>query len=99
MAGRSLDHRSSARLLGVTLTLAEGKTDVEIVDADRRDEVGDLSRAVVVFRDSAIDRQRLEEGKARASAREERQRKVDSLIERFRNSVGQTPDAVGEIRP
>jgi methyl-accepting chemotaxis protein len=86
-----------ARLLGVTLTLAEGKTDVEIVDADRHDEVGDLSRAVVVFRDSAIERQRLEEAaKAAQLQREERQRKVDSLIERFRNSVGQTLDAVGE---
>ncbi len=85
------------RLLTTTLTLAEGKTDVDIADADRRDEVGDLSRAVVVFRDSAIERMRLEEAaKAAQLQREERQRRVDALIERFKNAVSQTLEAVGE---
>ena len=94
---RPFDHDASGRLLGITLALAEGKTDVDIVDADRGDEIGNLSSAVVVFRDNAIERQRLEEEAKRAQlAREERQRKVDALIERFRNSVGQTLDAVGE---
>jgi methyl-accepting chemotaxis protein len=85
------------RLLRTTLTLADGKTDVDIADADRGDEIGDLSRAVAVFRDNAIERVRLEEAaKAAQLQREERQRRVDALIERFRNAVGQTLEAVGE---
>ncbi len=85
------------RLLNTTLTLADGRTDVEIADADRGDEVGDLSRAVAVFRDNAIERMRLEDAaKAEQAAREERQRRIDALIERFRNTVGQTLNAVGE---
>jgi len=96
LAARSIT-QPLKRLLNTTLALADGKTDVEIADADRGDEVGDLSRAVVVFRDSAIERMRLEEAaKREQAAREERQRRVDALIERFRNAVSQTLEAVGE---
>jgi methyl-accepting chemotaxis protein len=89
--------RPLGRLLRTTLSLAEGRTDVEVADANRKDEIGDLSRAVVIFRDNAIERARLEEaGKENERQRAERQRRVDALIERFRNAVGQTLDAVGE---
>ena len=84
-------------LVGTTLTLADGKTDIDIAGVDRKDEVGDLSRAVAVFRDNAIERERLE-GAAKVAQvqREERQRRVEALIERFKNAVAQTLAAVGE---
>jgi methyl-accepting chemotaxis protein len=85
------------RLVRTTLTLAEGKTEIDISDADRKDEIGDLSRAIAVFRDNAIERGRLEEAAHGARLqREERQRRIDALIERFRGAVGQTLGEVGE---
>jgi methyl-accepting chemotaxis protein len=41
------------------VTLADGKTDEGIDGLDRRDEVGQMAAAVAVFRDNAIERQRL----------------------------------------
>src|SRR5690606_10081141 len=41
--------------------LAGGDTGVEIPVTARHDEIGDMARAVVVFRDNAIERARLEQ--------------------------------------
>ncbi|MEI8145292.1 MAG: HAMP domain-containing protein, partial [Alphaproteobacteria bacterium] len=41
--------------------LAKGRTDLDVPGADRKDEVGDMGRAVLVFRDNARERLRLEE--------------------------------------
>jgi methyl-accepting chemotaxis protein len=40
--------------------LAEGKTDVEVSGIEREDEIGDMSRAVLTFRDNARVRAQLE---------------------------------------
>ena len=96
LSARSIT-RPLAHLVRTTLTLADGKTEIDIAGADRNDEIGDLSRAVAVFRDNAIERERLEEAaKGARQEREERQRRIDALIERFSNAVGLTLDAVGE---
>gem|GEM_PF-160782 len=50
----------------VMTTLARGDTKVTIPAQNNRDEIGDMARAVVVFRDAAIEKVRLE-----ALAREE----------------------------
>ena len=42
------------------LAIAAGKLDTAIGAVDRRDEIGDMSRAVVIFQDNALERQRLE---------------------------------------
>lgn len=68
--------------------LAEGDTDVEVPAQDRKDEIGQMASAVQVFKDNAIERVRLEaEQKQEQAGREERQRKVDELIARFRETV------------
>jgi methyl-accepting chemotaxis protein len=41
-------------------TLADGETESQIAGLDRRDEVGQMAKAVAVFRDNAIERIRLE---------------------------------------
>jgi methyl-accepting chemotaxis protein len=40
--------------------LAEGNTEIEIPAQDKRDEIGEMSKAVLVFKDNAIERVRLE---------------------------------------
>ncbi len=46
------------RLWNTVQAIAEGRLDTEI-DATGRDEIADIARAVAVFRDSAIERERL----------------------------------------
>jgi methyl-accepting chemotaxis protein len=44
-------------ITGLTRTMAElaaGNSDVVVPDSDRRDELGDMARAVLVFRDAAV---------------------------------------------
>ena len=43
------------------ISLAEGQTEALVAGADRRDEVGQMARAVAVFRENAIERIRLEQ--------------------------------------
>jgi len=48
--------------------LAAGKNDVEVPDTDRGDELGDMARAVLVFRDAAVAKQAADAANARAEA-------------------------------
>lgn len=92
--------------------LADGDVSIDIVHAQRHDELGDMSRAVQVFKDNAIERMRLEsEQKKEQAAREARQQRVDELINGFRgraqellqavsanmNQMQSTAQALGEI--
>lgn len=53
LLARSLG-RPIVRLTGVMEELARGRNDVVVPDADRGDELGSMSRAVVVFREAAV---------------------------------------------
>ncbi len=82
--------------------LADGNTDVALVGASRQDEIGDMTRAVAVFRDNSLDRARLaEQARAEEAARQQRQEQVDSLIDSFKNGVtgllGQVGDDAGRM--
>ena len=48
------------RLRNRMLTLADGETSTEIDGLARKDELGQMAKAVAVFRDNALDRARLE---------------------------------------
>ena len=50
-----------ARLRERMASLASGETQSEIVGLDRKDEIGQMAEAVAVFRDNALERQRLEQ--------------------------------------
>jgi methyl-accepting chemotaxis protein len=96
VAARSIT-RPLGNLVDTTLTLAGGDTGVEIAGGDRKDEIGGMARAVVVFRDNAIERMRLEDAaRAEQEQREARQRRIDSLIGQFRTSVSATLAGVGD---
>ncbi|AQR75857.1 methyl-accepting chemotaxis protein [Sphingomonas sp. LM7] len=48
--------------------LAAGKNDIAVPDTDRGDELGDMARAVLVFRDAAVAKHAAEAASARAEA-------------------------------
>ncbi len=66
--GRSVS-RPLAAMTGVMGALARGQNDVDVPGAERQDEIGQMARAVQVFRNAAIEKIRLE-----AQATEERTR-------------------------
>jgi methyl-accepting chemotaxis protein len=73
---------------GVMDRLASGDVSVNIEGADRKDEIGDMARAIAVFRDNQVARNRLEEEVARKATKDrERQDRLESLISSFRLTV------------
>ena len=58
-------------MVGTMSRLAAGDTTVEVPSRARRDEIGAIAEAVEVFREGAIDRERLELEQAEARQREE----------------------------
>jgi methyl-accepting chemotaxis protein len=77
-------------------TLAAGDHDVAILGADSRDEIGDMARAVNVFKTNMIEAERLaaEQDVARA-ARSRRQDAMDRHTEVFGQSVTGVMSALG----
>jgi len=68
--------------------LADRDYTIELAGLDRRDEIGEMSRAVAVFKDSMIAGDRLaSEREAEQGRRERRQSTVDQLIRQFEATV------------
>ena len=68
--------------------LAEGDTSATIPATDEKDEIGRMARTVLVFRDNAIERQRLALGETEANhARTRRSETIENMIVRFDESV------------
>jgi methyl-accepting chemotaxis protein len=85
------------QLEAVMTRLARGETEVEPRGTRRADAIGAMARAVAVFRDNAVERLRLEAAaRADQEAREQRQRDVEALIERFRGDVVEVLRLVGD---
>jgi methyl-accepting chemotaxis protein len=74
------------RMLGVMKTLADGKTDVDVPDGDRPDEIGDISRSVTVFRDSMQETARLQEEQRTADAKQKEANQKAAEQERLRSA-------------
>ncbi|MET3826049.1 MULTISPECIES: methyl-accepting chemotaxis protein [Sphingomonas] len=66
-----------SRLTKTMADLAAGKNDLSVPDLDRSDELGDMARAVLVFRDAAVAKEAADRGAARAEA--EQQMVVDTV--------------------
>ena len=72
------------RMAGVMETLARGDHSVDIEGQNRQDEIGAMARSVDVFKQNAIEREKLEaEQRAAQEARERRAKAMESLIESF----------------
>jgi len=86
-------------IIGVTDVMAkraEGDLSAEQLDASRDDEIGDMVRAVEVFRAQAVEtdelRRKQEESEQRAQ--EERRQALIQIAERFEGGVGQVIQSV-----
>jgi methyl-accepting chemotaxis protein len=73
-------------------TLAQGKLDTEIEGTERKDEIGQMARTVLVFRDSGLEKVRLEKVAAEQRQQAEEQR-LEGEEERRRNTQTQAAAA------
>ena len=73
-------------------TLARGNLDVAVAGLDRYDEVGEMAKAVEVFKSNAVARQALEAEAREAEIRASARRKADmhKMADDFESAVGQT---------
>jgi methyl-accepting chemotaxis protein len=95
VVGRGIT-RPLHRLAGAMTRLAKGNTAVEIPATGARDEIGKMARSVIVFRDNAIERERLVGTQAEASRdRERRAEAIGRTIERFERQVD---EALAKLR-
>nr|WP_282449381.1 HAMP domain-containing methyl-accepting chemotaxis protein [Roseibium sp. CAU 1639] len=84
-------------LTNVMAALAEGSNDVAISGLGRGDEIGAMSRTVQVFKENAVERERLRaERRAEEAQRRERQQTIESLIAAFRETIQGLLSSVGE---
>ncbi|HSM20547.1 MAG TPA: methyl-accepting chemotaxis protein [Hyphomicrobiales bacterium] len=75
--------------------LAAGDTSVHFLGLSRTDEVGTVARAIAGFRDGVVARAKLEEGAQRdREAREQRQIRIETLIDEFRSTATELLGAV-----
>ncbi len=86
-----LTARPVTQLTGVMGRLAEGSTDVEIPSQDGRDEVGEMARAVAVFRDGMKRTAELE-----AQQRRQREQQAE-LLARREGMIGDFNGAMEQI--
>ena len=95
LIGRSIT-RPLAGLSGAMGRLAEGDTSVAVPATEAKDEIGAMARTVLVFRDHAIERDRLAATQEETGrARERRAEAIAQTIGRFEGSVDQ---ALGKLR-
>jgi methyl-accepting chemotaxis protein len=84
------------RITSVMVRLAKDELDAEVPSQDRADEVGEMARAVQVFKDNAMARERLQQAQiADQKAKEARENAVDLLINNFGASLAGSLGAVG----
>jgi len=83
LVGRSIS-RPLMGLTRATTDLADGNIELEIPATERKDEIGDLARAVLVFKQNAVEKRRLEAQEAEdRAAKEQRAKAVEVLIQDF----------------
>lgn len=91
--------RPLVRLTADTARLAAGDTDVQLLAAQRRDEIGDIARAVVAIRDMSLEeaaRQLRTTEAARLREEQGRRALLRDLADRFEGSVGGIVARVGQ---
>lgn len=76
--------------------LSQGDTTIEVTEAGARDEIGDMARAVEVFRENAIQVEQLKQDQIEANRRalEEKSAMMSRLADEFDSSVGAIVESV-----
>ncbi len=85
-------------MTGAMSRLADGNIEISIPWAHRRDEIGEMGRALRVFRENVIEKAQLqlEQEEKEAAAREEKRRDMMKLARRFEIEVKVVVDSVRE---
>ncbi len=79
-----------ADLTGVMGRLAAGQHDIRVPETDRRDEIGEMANAVLVFQKGLVTAGRLAvEKEASEAARSAQRAEIDALIRRFVSQIGE----------
>ncbi|WP_257167366.1 methyl-accepting chemotaxis protein [Bradyrhizobium sp. SRS-191] len=88
--------RPIAAMTEVMRRLAGGDMTAQIPGAERKDEIGKMAGAVQVFKDNAIETERLraEQAEAEKLAAERRKREMNELANNFEGAVGQIINTV-----
>jgi methyl-accepting chemotaxis protein len=89
--------RPLEQMIGVMAALSRGENDVDVPAQDRTDEIGEIAKAVQVFKDNAIEMDRMtEEQKAmERRAEEDKRQNMNELADRFDRRVKEVVDGVG----
>ncbi|GER00153.1 methyl-accepting chemotaxis protein [Iodidimonas gelatinilytica] len=74
--------RPIGQMTSVMHELANGNKDVTVPRADQKDEIGQMARAVEVFRENAIEKERLDQEAKEAAERQEQDRLAREATER-----------------
>ena len=75
--------------------LADGDLETAVADVERQDEIGEMARAVNVFKDSMTETRRLQaDQQAQAADKEARQRALAASVERFAGEMDRIAGAV-----
>jgi methyl-accepting chemotaxis protein len=76
--------------------LASGDYDVDVHSTDRKDEVGDVAKAALVFKDHGVAKIRMEAEQKEAEKNAAAQRRADmlKLVEGFESAVGEIVESV-----
>jgi methyl-accepting chemotaxis protein len=77
-------------------SLAEGRFDVNIAGTDRKDEIGDVAKTALVFKENGLAKIRMEAEQKEAEQRAVVQRKQDmiKLADQFEGAVGEIIETV-----
>jgi methyl-accepting chemotaxis protein len=82
-------------VVGDLRQLADGKLDIDIFGTARADEVGDIGRAALVFRDNARRAAELHaKEERRQQTREERARRIEAMTEEFDRLIASVVEVV-----
>jgi len=88
--------RPISRIVALLQQLAAGKYDIDVHSTDRKDEVGDVAKAALVFKENGVARIRMEAEQKEAEQRMAAQRRADmmQLADGFEAAVGEIIETV-----
>ncbi|MEP3429020.1 MAG: methyl-accepting chemotaxis protein [Roseibium sp.] len=90
--------RPITEIIGSMTALAEGNSDVEVPVSQRRDEIGQMAKALEVFRQNAIEVDRMEQEKVEREkqAAEEKRESMNALADDFETRLMTIVETVAE---
>ncbi|MHA7776211.1 methyl-accepting chemotaxis protein [Roseibium sp. M-1] len=94
--------RSITRPLGDLIRnirdLIDGRLDTRIDGTERADEIGDMKRAVSIFRDNAVEvRCNAEAAAGRRQAEDARRAEIDRLVNTFKARISEVQDRISSL--